>query len=556
MTTTDRLRHWLSLAALSLGLLAGHQAGAATLKVLGWNDLGMHCLDADYSVFSILPPYNNLHAQVVDTTNNKLVTSGVSVTFEATTDLNGSYNSYSLGKTNFWDNAKALFGVDLTPGVGLAGYQTAGAAPQAMGFDTGNSMFLATGIPITPFDDQGVHNTYPMTKLVVRDAGGNAVASASVVLPVSDEMTCVACHASGADDAAKPPIHGWVWDRRSADKDYRRNALALHDDLQAGNKKFTKALKAMGYNAAGLLATADGGRPILCAACHASNALAGTGLAGIAPLTQSVHSLHAKVTDPKTGLKLDAEANRTACYMCHPGSETKCLRGVMGNAKNPDGSNAIECQSCHSRMSKVGAGKRVGWFQEPTCQACHHDGLRDLLAVDAKGKVKQPADTRFATNADVPAPGYNLYRFSKGHGGLQCEACHNSTHAEFTSSYDGDNLIAQQPQGHVGTISECTACHTNQKASATGGPHGLHTFGQAWVSAHGDVAEKGAGACAYCHGADYRGTPLSETKAARDLKVGSRTVHFDAEQAVTCYDCHNGPKGGGLKVNAVRTAVR
>jgi hypothetical protein len=33
--------------------------------LLAWNDLGMHCLDGkDYSIFSILPPYNNLHGQL------------------------------------------------------------------------------------------------------------------------------------------------------------------------------------------------------------------------------------------------------------------------------------------------------------------------------------------------------------------------------------------------------------------------------------------------------------------------------------------------------------
>ena len=252
---------WM-LALGGLATSAAAPAEAATLKVLGWNDLGMHCMDADYSVFSILPPFNNLHAQVIDTTNNKLLTSGVTVSFEATADLNGSVNSYSVGKTNFWDYSKALFGVDLQPGVGLAGFQTAGMTPQALGFDSGLSMFAAPGVPITPFDDRGVHNTYPMTKVVVRDTGGNALASASVVLPVSDEMTCVACHASGSDADAKPPVHGWVWDLRSPDKDFRRNALALHDDLQMGNKKFVKALKTMGYDPKGLLATADGGRQI------------------------------------------------------------------------------------------------------------------------------------------------------------------------------------------------------------------------------------------------------------------------------------------------------
>ena len=64
----------------------------------------------------------------------------------------------------------------------------------------------------------------------------------------------------------------------------------------------------------------------------------------------------------------------------------------------------------------------------------------DDVIANAKGKLKQPTDARFATNPNVPAPGFNLYRFSKGHGGLQCEACHGSTHAEYTSSHDGDNV--------------------------------------------------------------------------------------------------------------------
>ena len=32
---------------------------------MGWNNLGMHCMDSDYSVFSILPPYNTINAQLI-----------------------------------------------------------------------------------------------------------------------------------------------------------------------------------------------------------------------------------------------------------------------------------------------------------------------------------------------------------------------------------------------------------------------------------------------------------------------------------------------------------
>ncbi len=34
--------------------------------VLGYNDLGMHCMNQDFSQLCILPPFNNLHAQVID----------------------------------------------------------------------------------------------------------------------------------------------------------------------------------------------------------------------------------------------------------------------------------------------------------------------------------------------------------------------------------------------------------------------------------------------------------------------------------------------------------
>jgi hypothetical protein len=33
--------------------------------VLAWNDLGMHCYQADFSTFQILPPYNVFWAQVI-----------------------------------------------------------------------------------------------------------------------------------------------------------------------------------------------------------------------------------------------------------------------------------------------------------------------------------------------------------------------------------------------------------------------------------------------------------------------------------------------------------
>ena len=49
----------LLLASLAVALPSAHLDAApqGPARVLGWNDLGMHCMDGDTSVFSILPPY-------------------------------------------------------------------------------------------------------------------------------------------------------------------------------------------------------------------------------------------------------------------------------------------------------------------------------------------------------------------------------------------------------------------------------------------------------------------------------------------------------------------
>jgi hypothetical protein len=514
----------------STGGSTGGGTTNASVALLAWNDLGMHCMDGkDYSVFSILPPFNNLHAQLVDRSNGALLTSGVTVSYESTPDTKGSINTYSAGKVNFWQYASTLYGAPptLPDNMGLAGYPMASPVPVALQWNATNSWFEAAGIPITPYDDALQKNYYPMVKVVARSKATTAVlASASIVLPVSDEMSCISCHASGSPAAAKPAA-GWVNDP-IIERDWKRNILRLHDERTA----------------TGLLASADGGSPILCASCHASNALPGTGKAGIEPLTRAIHSRHAGVADPVSGLALDDVTNRSACYQCHPGAVTKCLRDPMGLALDSAGKNAMSCQSCHGDMSAVGGATRTGWLEEPNCQACHHDGARELSALDSKGKLRAPSDTRFATNPNTPAAGFSLYRFSTGHGGLQCEACHGATHAVYPTSEANDNALAISLQGHEGTIAECAACHATVPLTTSGGPHGMHTIGTAWVKGHQGAADSNRTQCTACHGADYRGSPLSAAKAQRSLSVEDGTRTFAAGHQFSCYDCHNGPGGG------------
>lgn len=507
--------------------------------ILAWNDLGMHCMDADYSVFSILPPYNVLLAQVIKKGKepDKLKdTDGITVVYESAVDPDtGSINTFGYGKNNFWQYSKPLYGADLFPDVGLAGKMTPSTTPETLDYMSDWSWFKAEGIPLIPIDDNYNKNFYPLVKVTAKDTNGAVLAETYTVLPVSDEMTCIQCHGSNSVSQDAKPANGWE-NIADAEKDYRFNILKLHDDKH-NISGYLNGLATKGYvYQTSLYQTAKSGTPILCSACHISNALPGSGVTGIKPLTMAVHSKHSSVKDPSTKLALDDVSNRNTCYKCHPGQETQCLRGAMGSA-------SIQCQDCHGGMQNVGSATRNGWFDQPNCQACHYNGKRETTAL-SNGQIRVVSDNTFATNSNVPATGYSLYRFSEGHKGVKCEACHGSTHAVYPSSHNGDNIQSIAHQGYAGTITECSVCHGDSvPLTENEGPHGMHTIGEAWVSAHEDYAEKNLSSCAYCHGNDYRGSFLSEVKVDKAIytkKYG--TKNFTKGHQISCYDCHNGPK--------------
>ncbi len=505
----------------------------------GWSELGMHCIDGkDYSVFAVLPPFNTIRATLIRrAARPTIITSGVTLTYEAIPDTAGSINTISSTKTNFWSWVRALFVVSPPPDVGLANFQTQSRTPHTMRFNSQLGVFEATGVPTIPYDDRGRRNAYPMVKIVARDPLNNVLATASIVMAVSDELSCNLCHASGSDPAAKPRS-GWENDPDPA-KDTKLNILKFHDDKN-NIAPFLSALAAKGYNyQTSLYETAKSGTPILCDACHASNALPGTGLAGIESETHAMHSNHGPVINPSTGVSLDnATSPFGSCYLCHPGISTRCQRGAM---------ERLACMNCHGNVSRVGDPHRVGWMTLPSCQMCHNGGTRYTSAFDSSGQWRHTSDTTFATNPNTPAPGFSLYRFSSGHGNLFCTSCHNAPHAEFPTSQRNDSVLPMALQGYNAKLTECNICHTTMTATPNGGPHGTHLLGQqSWVNQHGQYAEDGRyTVCAYCHGRDYRGTQLSVTKVQRSFTgEDQQQVILPAGYAVSCYDCHNGPNGG------------
>ncbi len=552
------------------GGAGGGGSQAVSFKILATNDLGMHCVDADFSVFTILPPYNVVNAQVIrtDTAGQPSLVddTAVGIRYSAVADANGSINSRSVDKTNFWLYAARAYGADLAPGQGLKGLYMPNEAstPEqtAFAWKAAHGLFKAEGIPVVPVDDAGRSNRYPLMRLTATDkATSQSVAALDVVLPVSEETTCRDCHATGAAAAKSAGI---TWSTNAdIEIQSRENVLLLHD-----NRTGTQLMAS---------------RPVLCAGCHYSAALdlAGTGPAGQQvsrpTMSAAMHAYHAGKMLTAAGTPLadhfvaqggmPPSPDTQACYLCHPGKTTQCLRGAM--------TDAVTCQNCHGAMSAVGGrtalasggsidgqndGKaRRPWMDLPRCQSCHtgdasshltladaslmaSDGMRTLVAFDATDAAASPrkaTNGRFAENANA------LFRFSKGHGGVACEACHNSTHAIWPNPVDlhNDNVAAKQLQGHSGTIMECTTCHgAGTLPLSLGGPHGMHVVADSrWTRGnHGTLSKQDKQACAACHGTTFRGTVLSRTAAQRDW--GSRTVAKGT--AVGCYDCHNGPNGG------------
>ena len=515
------------------------QAGTGAYALVAWSELGMHCIDgADYSIFSVLPPYNVIHAQLVKKGEPPvLVTSGVTITYQATPDLTKSINTKSSTKTNFWTYVQALFHANPKPDVGLAGYKVQNKKPTPMTYNSTVGYWEAVGVPTIGYDDAGKFHPYPMAKLIAKDAAGTVLATAQIVLSVSDEMSCKVCHASGSDPIAQP-ASGWVNNPDPA-KDIKLNILKKHDD-RWNITPYLAQLQGKGYTyQSSLYQTATGGTPVLCAACHSDNALGAPGLAGIGAESSDMHTLHGAQILQSNGLTLDQnslQSDTYSCYLCHPGPVTQCKRGAM---------NPVLCSECHGTLTFAGNPARNPWLIEPSCQLCHQNSQRYGTAFDNTGQWRVVTDQTFATNQNVPIAGSDLYRFSSGHGNVFCSACHGSPHAEFPTLQPNDGVYPKQLQGYVARITECKVCHTNVQVTANGGPHGIHTVGQAWVSGHGDFAQGNLTACSYCHGVDFRGTPVSVAKVARKFNAGEYgTKSFPSGHQFNCYDCHNGPHPG------------
>jgi hypothetical protein len=155
---------------------------------------------------------------------------------------------------------------------------------------------------------------------------------------------------------------------------------------------------------------------------------------------------------------------------------------------------------------------------------------------------------RFASN-QTAGGGQVLYRLSQGHGGIFCQACHGSTHAEWPVEPDSgavianDNLAAMQLQGYPGRITECSTCHgANPPPLSLDGPHGLHPIDQRWVNGHENfLGGQSLDLCRTCHGVNGQGTVLGRAASNRSFTNDGGTINLSAGSLVGCTLCHQNP---------------
>ena len=615
--------------------------GQAGFTILAANDLGMHCADQDYRIFSILPPYNVVNAQVIQKGQEPKKMSpadGIQVTYQAVNsnyfanfndssrlpDATDSLTSTGLNlpavfKNNFWDShPPSSTGIDKigfiayeplypptilslfpsTPDLGLpapvleelylgSGSLTAEQAampglantpqpfhgyinnyPFFVNFPFGYTVqnfrrFTAEGVPVSPIDDQGRSNPYPLMRIQAHDNAGNVLASVDTVLPVAAEADCAICHASQSvcdvdstnslvcDDIAnsKYPAVNFVETAAEAQavigatpeqkviNSAKLNIVRLHDHKHNTDLAGTAPDGTNG----------DGTSPnVVCANCHYSPAL---DLAHLGPtdengkeqtqhisMSRAMHSVHGNLPQndpanyghlfpimpppgPTRDPVLAQETLMETCYNCHPGKSAKCLRGAMG------GSGTV-CQDCHGQMSQVGddftegfpiAGfpggadlsKRVSWASEPSCDSCH---VGDAVQVDQLKQSGQLQDTVInANDSHTNKDGLRLlmaYRLSnhKANGGP-------------------DNLPLLR-------FAESRFATTEALYRLSGADNGTG-------KGHGGLS------CEGCHGSTHAIWPnknpfSNDNKAAKDIQGHAGVV-------IECSSCHEGDMGITLK---------
>lgn len=406
--------------------------------LLAWNDIGMKCITDNYKMFMFLPPGNIIEALLIQRGPTPTILSeGIEITYEVE---RGFENPSKY--IQFWDFAEAYYGKKIEKNIGLFKKGMKGT----LEWDAKEGKFVAKGIPVVPYMEDGTYNPYPRFTIVAKEKStGKILQQTKMVAPVSTEMGCRTCHEGG-----------WRVNNVSGLSDETAtNILAAHDRL-SGTK---------------LLDSAKRGKPVLCQSCHPDPLLKADGKPGHNSFSTAMHGWHANY------MFLEGQA---ACVTCHPSSgsgNTKCNRDIHAQL-------GLNCTNCHGKINDHAAAllkreldssrsakrliknlkltevksladikPRKSWHQLPDCQNCHIDFQKPEPDFKSFNKWTDNAAALFKNRKDEA-------------GFVQCIACHNSPHAIYPTKNlvnpNHDNIQPLQYQKTpypIGTNYQCMICH-------------------------------------------------------------------------------------------------
>ena len=638
--------------------------------LLAANDLGMHCADQDHQVFSILPPFNVVHAQVVKRGFSPVLMDDelIEVDYLATSSLDdpvgagsintGNANSTGVFKSNFWetltdiDNPISFLTGSKTQGgkvydalypsvlagallVPPADFSTECDTDEAIGcpsilnlfeplpldlgipvpdghelakgnlvvtqqampgpantpqtferfdqsigfftdFDFGSNLpdrnwFSADGIPVSPVDDSGRVNAYPLMKVRAIDKADNKVLAAlDVVLPVAAEADCQNCHAEAldcADERLPARVFSIECNESGLQSMLRSEVMSLDNApgadfeqklynaakvnvLRLHDKKYGALYTSAVKTAEGELISRtcdplndpdqhclDSRRSIQCSQCHYSPALDLTQWGPVdepeqgangrqqirhRSMSNVIHAFHGSLPlfegeilfpamPSPIGRDPEIAENvlQKTCYSCHPGKDTDCLRGAMAKAE-------VVCQDCHGDLLQVG--------NDFTLRT--HTGNPGDFILDGSLRVPWASE-----------PG--------------CQSCHTGdarvkNHpADAVIADDGIRLLQAYIEDYltvVGVSGLVKVATMNQS------PNSRFAENQA-LNAKGDTVDvlyrlstgHGGLACESCHNSTHAIWP-TQNLLAND-NVAARQLQGHAGTVIECSTCHEGDLG-------------
>lgn len=375
--------------------------------LLAWSPTGMRHLAEVRGVLSLLPPGNELRAQLIKRGETpEIVNQGVQMTWRVDTP------------------------------------EPTAASGEMMAEE---DQFIATGIALRPQQGDGF-DPYPVMCVEARDTQGALLAITKVVAPVSSEVGCSSCHGDSPELGGRPGLG----------RDTALHILAVHDRL-SGTDLLPQAqagtmVRCQSCHADALTkAKGEADRLNLSAAMHGFHAttLKEQGARSCAfchPASPTGHTRMLRDIHASMGME---------CTSCHGVLEDQALGLLkqelqLGKQRAKGLMPHIEPQA----VTTVDAIKpRSPWVQQPDCLHCHVN----FQAPDSDTLIQS-----WTSNEQ------GLYRHRTDDSGrLFCGACHGSAHAVYPADNPyGANRDVLQPlqyQGNrlpMGSNRNCKLCHT------------------------------------------------------------------------------------------------